>query len=64
MEVGLRIKTIREAKNITQEKLAKKSKIFNQSQICKIENGQRSLKADELYHIAEILNIPVSQLLS
>ena len=64
MEVGLRIKEIRESNNISQSKLAKKTKVLNQSQICKIENGQRALKASELSKIAEILNVPISEIMS
>ncbi|MGG7143582.1 helix-turn-helix domain-containing protein [Clostridium nigeriense] len=64
MEVGLRIKEIRELSNISQEKLAKKTKILNQSQICKIENGQRALKANELLKIADVLNVEITELIS
>lgn len=64
MEVGLRIKEIREANNISQSKLAKKIKTLNQSQICKIENGKRALKANELIQIADVLNVSVNQLMS
>ena len=64
MEVGLRIKEIRELSNISQEKLAKKTKILNQSQICKIENGQRTLKANELLKIADVLNVEITELIS
>lgn len=64
MEVGLRIKEIRELSNISQEKLARKTKILNQSQICKIENGQRALKANELAKIADVLNVPITEIMS
>ncbi|MDU5211113.1 MAG: helix-turn-helix transcriptional regulator [Clostridium sp.] len=64
MEVGLRIKEIRELSNISQEKLARKTKILNQSQICKIENGQRALKANELSKIADVLNVPITEIIS
>ncbi|CUU47024.1 helix-turn-helix domain-containing protein [Clostridium beijerinckii] len=64
MEVGNRIKELRKQKNMSQNSLAKKIKNLNQSQICKIENGDRSIKADELKEIAHALNIPVSELLN
>ncbi|MDC4241657.1 MULTISPECIES: helix-turn-helix transcriptional regulator [Clostridium] len=64
MEVGLRIKEIRELNNISQEKLARKTKILNQSQICKIENGQRALKANELLKIADVLNVEITEIIS
>ncbi|MDU7365382.1 helix-turn-helix transcriptional regulator [Clostridium sp.] len=63
MEVGLRIKELREKKNISQVELAKKLKTLNQSQICKIENGQRALKACELSDIAEALNVSVIEII-
>lgn len=62
MEVGLRIKKIREEKQISQTKLAKKVKTLNQSQICKIENGDRILKAEELINIAKALNVSVTEI--
>ena len=64
MEVGLRIKEIRRKNNISQQTLSKKVKVLNQSQICKIENGKRSLKAEELAKIAEILNVSVIEIIS
>lgn len=64
VEVGLRIKEIRELNNISQEKLARKTKILNQSQICKIENGQRALKANELLKIADVLNVEITEIIS
>lgn len=64
MEVGLRIKKIREEKQISQTKLAKKVKTLNQSQICKIENGDRILKAEELISIAKALNVSVAEIMN
>lgn len=63
MKVGLRIKEIRELNNISQEKLARKIKILNQSQICKIENGHRNLKVNELAQIASVLNVSIDELI-
>jgi len=64
MEVGLRIKEIRNEKQISQIELAKKLKTMNQSQICKIEKGQRILKAEELPELAKALGVTIVQLLS
>lgn len=64
MEVGFRIKMIRESNNISQEKLARKTKMLNQSQICKIENGQRALKANELAKIADVLNVSITEIMN
>lgn len=63
MEVGLRIKKIREEKQISQTELARKVKTLNQSQICKIENGDRILKAEELISIAKALNVSVVEIM-
>ncbi len=63
MEVGLRIKMIREMNNVSQEKLARKMKVLNQSQICKIENGKRTLKANELAEIANILGVSITDII-
>lgn len=62
MQVGKRIKELREENGISQNKLAKKVG-FNQSQICKIENGDRYLKAEELELFAIAFSIPIGELL-
>lgn len=64
MKVWNRIKEVREENNLSQSKLAEKIKSLNQSQICKIEKGNRSLKAEELKEIAYVLNVPISKLIS
>lgn len=63
LEVGLRIKEVRESKKISQEKLAKKLSNLNQSQLCKIESNKRSLKVDELIEISKVLNEPIEKIL-
>lgn len=63
MEVRLRIKKIRKEKQISQTELARKVKTLNQSQICKIENGDRILKAEELISIAKALNVSVVEIM-
>lgn len=63
MKVGIRIKKVREINGLTQFDLAEKVKLLNQSQICKIENGSRSLKVEELINIADALNVSISDLL-
>lgn len=57
-----KIKNTRESKNISQEELAKKVGL-KQSQISKIENGTRQVKASELGLIANALDIPLVELL-
>ena len=60
MTVGLKIKTLREARNLSQGELAERAAI-SQAQISRIENGKyRSIKA--LQRIAAALGITLSQL--
>ncbi len=60
---GQKIKQLREQSKLSQYELAKKTKIFNQSQISKIENDERFLKADELKIIADALEVTIVELL-
>ncbi|AQR95517.1 helix-turn-helix domain-containing protein [Clostridium saccharoperbutylacetonicum] len=61
-EFGQKIKEIRIKKNISQFALARKLKSLNQSQICKIENGNRHVRVNELEQIAYALNVTIAQL--
>lgn len=63
-EIGIKIKEIRIKKNISQNKLAEKVEALNQSQICKIENGSRHIRVNELKQIADALDVPITQLIS
>lgn len=49
--IGQKIKLLRKQMKLSQSELAQKTKIFNQSQISKIENNERNLKANEWYII-------------
>ncbi|WP_315074205.1 helix-turn-helix transcriptional regulator [uncultured Clostridium sp.] len=62
-ELGKKIKEIRMKKNISQSKLAEKVESLNQSQICKIENGNRHIRVNELEQIADALHVPITQLI-
>ena len=60
MTIGQRIKTLREARNLSQDQLAERSAI-SQAQISRIESGQfRPVKA--LQRIALALGVTLSQL--
>ena len=61
--IGERIKRIRESKNYTQEHLASKLGI-SQNSYSKIETGGVKITTDRLKQIAEIFEIPVEQLLN
>ena len=59
-KIGKNIRTIREAKGITQDMLAAKLQLngcdITRSAVAKIEVGQRHLYPDEIILIKEILN--------
>jgi len=58
-----KIKAIRETRGITQAELAISTKRFNQSQICKIEKGNRRITDRDLVIIAEALGVKVADLI-
>jgi len=59
--IGEKIKTIREAINLTQDDLAKKLGITRPA-ISNIEQGERKLTAEETFKISKILNTSVAVL--
>jgi len=61
--IGQKIKQLRKQIKLSQSELARKTKVFNQSQISKIENNERYLKADELKIIADALEVVIIELL-
>lgn len=60
--IGEQIKTARKAKGISQEELAVRLGVVRQT-VSKWENGMSVPDADVLIQIAELLDVPVSQLL-
>jgi len=60
---GTNIKRIREKQNVTQEDLAKRIGVSRQA-VCMWETGKRELKGTMLNRIAQIFNVPVSEILS
>ena len=65
--IGQNIRTIREEKGMTQDRLAAKLQIcgcdITRSAVAKIEVGQRHLYPDELILIKGILNVSYEELL-
>ena len=60
--IGEQIKAARKAKGVSQEKLAVRLGVVRQT-VSKWENGMSVPDADVLIQIAELLDVPVSQLL-
>lgn len=60
--IGEQIKTARKAKGVSQEELAVRLGVVRQT-VSKWENGMSVTDADVLIKIAELLDVPVSQLL-
>ena len=62
-DTGIRIKKIREFRNLTQEHMAAKLDI-SQTAYSKLENGTTQLNTDRLEQIASILDVPAETILS
>jgi transcriptional regulator with XRE-family HTH domain len=60
VKIGKRIKEIREKKKLTQEELAKKSKL-NRTFIIHVEKGRRNLSVVSLGKILDGLDTPLSK---
>jgi transcriptional regulator with XRE-family HTH domain len=63
MDVGNKIKRFREQKNYTQQYMSDRLKI-SQNTYSKIETGGIKLTVERLNQIAEVLEVPVEQILS
>jgi len=63
MEIGMRIRKIREFRNYTQTHLAEKLNI-SQNAYSKIENGTSKLTTDRLEEVAKVLDVPVESILN
>jgi len=53
--IGSRVKNVRELRDMTQERVAEAMGFKDRQTLSDIENGKRSLKAEELLRLAEIL---------
>lgn len=62
--LGQRIKGLREAQKISQQELAIRLKYLNQSQISKIEKGDRKVTAQDLTEISKALDVAVDDLIN
>lgn len=64
MQIGLKIKEIRERNNVSQAILAEKIGTLTQSQISKIEIGKRCIRVNEIADIAKVFNVPVKEIVT
>ncbi|HEU0013362.1 MAG TPA: helix-turn-helix transcriptional regulator, partial [Longimicrobium sp.] len=55
--IGLRLKTLREARGVSQERLAAGMQIENRQTIAAIEAGARRVSAEELARAAALLGV-------
>ncbi len=62
IELGKRLKEIRQARGLSQEQMANTLGL-NRSTVSQIENGKRNLAADELLSVSEALGISIDSLL-
>lgn len=64
MKLGQKIKKLRESQKLSQQELANKLKYLNQSQVSKIEKGDRKVTAQDLAKISKALSVTVDELIS
>lgn len=62
--LGQNIKNIRQNKKIGQLELATRLKYLNQSQVSKIEKGDRKITAQDLIEIAKALDVTVDEIVN
>ena len=62
-EIGVKIRQLREAANLTQQQIAEYLSV-DQSLISKFEKGERSISSDALNQLAVLFCCPVSALVS
>jgi transcriptional regulator with XRE-family HTH domain len=60
--LGKQIKNTRQSRDISQSRLAEQLKYLNQSQISKIEKGNRKATAQDLIEISKVLGVTVDEL--
>lgn len=62
--LGKSIRNIRQNHKVSQSELAERLKYLNQSQISKIEKGDRKATAEDLIQIAKALDVTVEDIVS
>lgn len=64
MQLGQQIRKLRQNKKISQQELADKIKYLNQSQVSKIEKGNRKVTALDLAEFSKALGVTVDELVA
>ncbi len=62
-KIGKRIKQIRQSMGISQTELARRIKYLNQSQVSKIEKGDRKATVQDLVEIAKALGVSTDEII-
>lgn len=62
--LGKKIREVRQRQGVSQSQLAERLKYLNQSQISKIEKGDRKATAQDLIEIAKALEVSVEDIVS
>ena len=62
MSINQRIADLRKERGLSQYDLAEKLKSLNQSQLSKIENGNRKIYVQDLTEIAKALDVDVMEI--
>ena len=62
--LGKHIRNIRQTQKVSQSELAARLEYLNQSQISKIEKGDRKASAEDLIQIAKALGVTLEDIVS
>jgi len=62
--LGKHIRNIRQTQKVSQTELAERIEYLNQSQISKIEKGDRKATAEDLIQIAKALGVTLEDIVS
>jgi transcriptional regulator with XRE-family HTH domain len=64
LELGLKIRSARKARGLTQAATAALLQTITQDQLSRIERGQRSMRAEDLLHLRTILALRLEDMQS
>jgi len=64
LALGKHIRNIRQTQKVSQSELAARLEYLNQSQISKIEKGDRKATAEDLIQIAKALGVTLEDIVS